>query len=94
MSAIAVNEIVGIPVPPFIQQGKVLAILPDNKVSVEYQLPRQPKEDGLCDHCSSISLSMNGATGEIVCMSTGCGHEHGFDEKVETFLVNKIVRRN
>ena len=44
--------------------------------TVAFEVPNLPRR---CEGCGMISgLSRNAGTGEIVCMSTGCGHEHGF----------------
>jgi len=72
--------------------GTVSELRPDGRAVVHFRIPRQPKERGVCDYCRFPGLlSMNGATGEIVCMRSGCGHEHGFEERDEVILFDQLV---
>lgn len=57
----------------FVSKGKT-----EQTATVRFKVPNTPTE---CEECGSSSdFSVNGATGEIVCMRTGCGHGHGFRE--------------
>ena len=48
--------------------------------SVRFRIPARPM---VCAECGSHAhLSVNGATGEIVCMRSHCGHGHGFEEYI------------
>lgn len=47
------------------------------KVSVEMSVPLRPK---VCDQCGrSGGLSVDVITGEVVCMTTGCGKDFGYN---------------
>jgi hypothetical protein len=55
----------------FVSKGKT-----EQTATVCFRVPNTPH---VCEECESpLELSVNGATGEIVCMRTGCGHGHGF----------------
>jgi hypothetical protein len=70
--------------------GRVKA-LHDNKALVHFRMPRQPK-NGCCDRCHSPGLlSEDFGTGEIVCMRSGCGHSHGFNQRDEKISLNLLV---
>ena len=72
--------------------GRVKAFLPKNEVVVHFKTPRQPKKRNFCDDCGMHgTLSMNGDSGEVVCMRTGCGHEHGFEERDEVIKTELLV---
>ncbi len=44
---------------------------------VEFRIPVRPF---VCADCGSPAhLSMNGASGTVVCLRSGCGHDHGFE---------------
>ena len=59
---------------------------------VTYKIPRKPEEKGVCDKCKCPGrLSKNGGTGEIVCMRSGCGHEHGFNTATIRINEKKLV---
>lgn len=71
--------------------GVVKTLLPNDEVLVSFKVARQPKVRMVCDSCGWPGfLSMNGGTGEIVCMISGCGHEHGFSEYEEKFPLAKL----
>ncbi len=57
--------------------GQIMEIFPANFATVRLATPVEPTE---CAGCGAppFSLSVNGATGEVVCTRSGCGHEHGF----------------
>jgi hypothetical protein len=43
---------------------------------IRFKIPNRPR---VCKACGGeYELSMNGGTGEIECMRTGCGYRHGF----------------
>lgn len=59
---------------------------------IMYKTPKQPKEKGICDKCKWPGmLSKNGGTGEIVCIRSGCGHDHGFDEVTNSIHESKLI---
>jgi len=49
------------------------------KVEVEISTPASPKICSRCGH--GRNLSINGVTGVVVCMTTGCGHDFGYSSK-------------
>lgn len=52
----------------------------DAVATVKFKIPNQPN---YCSDCGSPAhLSVNGGTGEVICMKSGCGYNHGFKEKV------------
>ena len=54
-----------------------------------YEIPNRPKE---CAECGfEAFLSVNGGTGEVVCMRSGCGCEHGFSKKEVTIPLKDLV---
>lgn len=58
---------------------------------VHFKVPRVPKRHGVCDRCNFPGmLSRNGGSGEIECMRSGCGHEHGFDHRDEIIELTKL----
>lgn len=68
--------------------GEVKEIL-DTRAVVRLKEANQPDT---CKECGwPGSLSMNGGTGEIVCMRTGCGHKHGFREWDELIPVANLI---
>lgn len=71
--------------------GKVID-LTETKAKVVFRIPRREKKKGFCDACGSPAhLSINGETGELVCLVTGCGHEYGFEKKTRTIPLEKLV---
>ena len=55
------------------------------KVEVRISVPARPET---CDQCGhDRNLSMNAVTGVVVCMTTGCGHDFGYDS-VKKVVVN------
>ena len=75
-----------------IYRGTVTKLLSENKASVHFKIPHLPSQRSVCDRCGAYGLlSKNGATGEIVCMRSGCGHSHGFEEWDSTFPLDKLV---
>lgn len=70
------------------QAGTFSRLLPNGKAEVKL---RSPKLVRYCVACGAVaSLSQNAATGEVVCMRSGCGHEHGFDTLVEEFEITQL----
>ncbi len=68
--------------------GEVIETQGDEAV-VHFCEPRHPDK---CAGCGfSHGLSMNGGTGEIVCMISGCGYEHGFEERDEIIKLEKLI---
>ncbi len=62
------------------------------KAVIHFRLPREPKEFNVCDECDWPGfISVSGNTGERVCMKTGCGHGHGFEEREEIIAVDKLI---
>lgn len=75
-----------------VYRGTVLKHLSENRVAVRFRIPHQPAERNVCDRCGFPGmLSKNGATGEIVCMRSGCGHDHGFEEWGRDFQFDQLV---
>ena len=71
--------------------GSITELHPDSKAIIIFWIPREPKERNACDECGSATLSVNGSTGEIVCMRSGCGHEHGFKSREEVISLDLLV---
>ncbi len=72
--------------------GTFSRLLADGKAEVHFKRAREPV---VCQACGGIAhLSRNASTGEIVCMRTGCGEEHGFDVIVETLPIADISSAN
>lgn len=62
------------------------------KAVIHFRLPREPKEFNMCEECGWPGfISVDGGTGERVCMKTGCGHGHGFEEREEIIALDKLV---
>ena len=57
----------------------------EEKVEIEISMPVQPETCNQCGH--GRNLSVNGITGVVVCMTTGCGQDFGY-QSVETATVN------
>lgn len=73
--------------------GRIVEINEDKAV-VRLKFTRHPegRENGVCESCGSFGhFSVNGGTGEIVCMRTGCGHEYGFIERDEVIALEKLI---
>jgi len=73
--------------------GKILEIK-DSKAIVRLKFVRHPegRGSGTCESCGWPGFfSVNGGTGEIVCMRTGCGYEYGFTQTEEIVLLDKLV---
>lgn len=70
--------------------GKITEIL-DKKAIVHFRIPRDPKNDicALCDWPGFLQICGN--TGEVVCMRSGCGHGHGFEERDEIISLDKLI---
>ena len=50
-------------------------------IEVGISTPARPKICGQCGH--GRNLSVNGATGVVVCMTTGCGRDFGYSKKAK-----------
>lgn len=87
------NDLVNVPGrPDLTNYGTIMELRPDGKALVRFRTPRKPMEYGTCDDCGLPGmLSQNSSTGEIVCMSFGCGHEHGFVERDEELPLGTLV---
>lgn len=60
-------------------RGEIQSLVGTNHARVLFKKPQEVK---VCAACGSwFNLSKNGATGEITCMKSGCGHDHGFTEE-------------
>jgi hypothetical protein len=71
--------------------GTFSRILPNGKAEVRLRRPKQVRS---CASCGAVaSLSENASTGEIVCMRSGCGHEHGFDTIVDEFALEQLAMK-
>ncbi len=63
--------------------------LSDQEAVVLFKIPR---ETSVCMKCYSYAmLSRDCCSGEIVCMRSGCGHGHGFDEHTEPLPLSDLV---
>ena len=71
--------------------GTIRELLTHGRALVHFVIPRQEKERNVCDDCGFRTLSRNVGTGEIVCMDSDCGHEHGFDERDEALSFDLLV---
>lgn len=85
-----VGDVVDLVGCPALRGGKITELLPSVEgVKVLFKTPRQTD---FCEQCGSqFNLSRNGGTGEVVCMRTGCGHEHGFVEKTLVVSVDGLI---
>lgn len=73
--------------------GKILEIKKD-KAIVHLKFVRHPegRERGVCEACGFPGFfSVNGGTGEIVCMKSGCGYGYGFIERDELVSIDKLI---
>jgi|SRR3989344_1710586 len=73
--------------------GKITAIN-GNEATVKLKFVRHPegRGRGVCEECGFPGgFSVNGGTGEIVCMRTGCGHEYGFIKRAEIIALDKLI---
>lgn len=60
-------------------------------VEVRISFPARPSECDRCHH--DLGLSMNGVTGVMVCMTTGCGKDFGYEPwKTQVMRVSDFVR--
>lgn len=67
----------------------VVKSIDEGKITLAFREANHPK---VCAKCgSSVSLSRDGVSGKIVCMRTGCGHEHGFKEWEEEHLISELT---
>jgi hypothetical protein len=86
-----VNDLVDVRGRRLTNYGIVREVHANGKALVHFRTPRQPYE-GRCEYCGfSGMLSNNGATGEVVCLRSGCGGEHGFDERDETIPLDLLI---
>lgn len=57
-------------------------------VDLEFAIPNRPS---VCKSCgSSYSLSVLGNTGEVECLASGCGHNHGTRLVTMTFPIDML----
>lgn len=71
--------------------GKIIEIT-DDKAVVHIKATREPKRENCCDDCGWPGfLSMYGNTGEIVCMKSDCGYNHGLEERDEIIPLEKLI---
>src|SRR3989344_3463049 len=71
--------------------GKI-TVIKNGRATVHFQQPRTEKERHICDSCGWPGLlSINGGTGEIECMRSGCGHGHGFRESEEIIPIAQLI---
>lgn len=69
------------------RRGKIV-VLRASEAVVEFRFPDRPSNG--CSRCGSYNLSQNAGTGEVVCMSTGCRHEHGFLVRREVCPLSRL----
>lgn len=87
-----VGTYVDVPGRKLTHYGKITELLPNNEARVRMKTTGRPQKQGVCDKCGCPGmLSMNGGTGELVCMSSGCGHGHGFDERDEILSLEILI---
>jgi hypothetical protein len=68
--------------------GKIKSIEND-KAKIEFTQPNRPK---VCEKCgSSRDLSLENGNGQVVCMATGCGYEHGYKIWEEEHPVDALM---
>ena len=89
----SIGDVVDVPSQPHrTVYGTISNLLPNKKALVHFKMPRDAKLHGFCDGCGRPgALSVNGGTGEIECMHTGCGHCHGFSESDEIIPLSQLV---
>ena len=69
----------------------VLVSIDKKAKTAEVCFERVPNHPTVCARCgSSHGLSRDGGSGEIVCLITGCGHEHGFSPVTISVPLAKI----
>lgn len=91
----AIGDLVNVRERKLAYYGEVREFLPEDRLIVRFKEPREPNNGICCDKCGwPGGLSTNGGTGEVVCMHSGCGHEHGFrewDEVVERGIITENI---
>ncbi len=78
--------------------GKITELFPNETARVYLEIPNKPQARNICDKCGwPGNLSVNGGTGEIVCLRRGCAHGHGFKKRSKIFpfrcLINISAQR-
>ena len=67
----------------------------DNKATVHFRLPRRSPTKSSFDFCEKCGwpggLSINGGSGELVCLHPGCGHKYGFEDRDEIIPLTKLI---
>lgn len=87
-----VKDLVDVPGRALTNYGRIRELRSGGRALVRFREPRQPEQSGCCDSCHFPGmLSQNAGTGEISCMRSGCGHEHGFDEHDELIAFDLLV---
>jgi len=67
----------------------VVKSIEGEKVTLSFTEANHPEA---CEKCgSSVNLSVNGGSGEVECLRTGCGHRHGFKEWEEDHLISELT---
>lgn len=73
--------------------GKILELRGEEAI-VSLKFRREPEGGswGVCKNCGWPGFfSVNGGTGEIVCMKSGCGYEYGFKTTKEIIPISKLI---
>lgn len=71
-----------------LQRKGIVREIVDSRVLVGFNLPNTPVE---CAQCGSLeNLSYSASSGQVECLATGCGHEHGFKEFTTTLPIATI----
>lgn len=86
------KDLVDVPSRHDLTNYGVITELRPGKAVVHFRTPLEPKKRNVCDSCGWPGLlSVNGHTGEVVCMRSGCGHDHGFGERDEVLSLELLV---
>jgi hypothetical protein len=70
------------------REGTIVEIRGDI-ASVKFTVPRTPDK---CDKCGFLGiLSVNHSSGQVECLRSGCGHEHGFEEVTKEIPLDQLI---
>ena len=87
-----VKDLVDVPGRELTNYGRIRELRSGGRALVRFREPRQPKRGDCCDSCHFPGmLSQEVGTGEISCMRSGCGYQHGFDERNEMIALDLLV---
>ena len=81
------GTIIGLKWETFTIQAEIVEKAGPN-YKIKFRAPNRPK---FCRHCGhGLRLSTNGVTGEVVCMTSGCGRRFGFREVIKMIPASEI----